>query len=155
MWLARNTTPRPILTIKGTNVPGVDAFVVCCGEPNDVVMDTVKAACKIDWPSSKLRVVVADDGKSSSLRQEVERLAAKHPNLFYHSRTKYVHKHHGNKAGNLNTTLLEFVEKTDQGFSEFIAIFDADMMPSPEILRKLVPHAVQDPKLAMVTCAQV
>ena len=155
MWFARDPKPRPILSIEGDNVPGVDAFVVCCGEPDDVVMDTVRAACKIDWPAARLRVIVADDGKSSSLREKVEELQAKITNLYYHSRTKYAHKHHGNKAGNLNTTLVEFIANTKQGFSEIIMVIDADMIPSPEILRTLVPHAVQDPNLAMVTCAQV
>ncbi|ETI27867.1 hypothetical protein G647_00316 [Cladophialophora carrionii CBS 160.54] len=152
--LARNRNPRPSLRLLGNNVPSVDVFVVCCGEPDDVVLDTVKAACKIDWPTSKFRVIVADDGNSLNLRNKIQQMQGTYTNLHYYSRVKPAVGHHGYKAGNLNATLLDYVEKTPAGYSEYCAIFDADMMPEPNILRVLVPHAIKDPNLAMVTAAQ-
>ncbi|KAJ9608106.1 hypothetical protein H2200_007094 [Cladophialophora chaetospira] len=154
MRAASDPYERADVTIIGDNVPSVDVFIVCCGEPDDVVIDTVKAACHIDWPASKLRVIVADDEPSPTLRQEVGKLQASHPNLHYYSRVKPVEGSHGYKAGNLNGTLVQFIEKTKQGYSEYIAVLDADMMPEPNILRILVPHAVEDDRMAMVTAAQ-
>lgn len=153
---ALNPTMRPDLLMRGNDVPTVDIFVVCCKEPDEVIMDTVKAACQIDWPASRFRVILADDGKSAGLRQDVAQLRAKHPNLHYYSRPKRAGGvPSGNKAGNLNDTLRQYVEKTAERAGEYLAVFDADMMPQPEILRKLVPHAVKDRKMAMVTAAQV
>jgi hypothetical protein len=153
--LARDRNPRPSLRLLGNKVPSVDVFVVCCGEPDDVVLDTVKAACKIDWPTNKFRVIVADDGDSLNLRNHVQKLQGIHTNLHYYSRLKPAIGHHGYKAGNLNSTLVDYVEKTPAGYSEYCAVFDADMMPESNILRALVPHAIKDPNLAMVTSAQV
>ncbi|EXJ72979.1 uncharacterized protein A1O5_04128 [Cladophialophora psammophila CBS 110553] len=152
--LARDPKPRPSLRILGTNVPGVDVFVVCCGEPDDVVLDTVKAVCKLDWPEDKFRVIVADDGNMESLRLEVEKLQQRHHNLHYHAREKPTDRHHGYKAGNLNQTMREFVVDLPGGQNEFLAVFDADMMPEPQLLRALIPHALGDEKIGMVTAAQ-
>ncbi|OAP58009.1 hypothetical protein AYL99_07099 [Fonsecaea erecta] len=151
--LARDSKPRPTLRILGPNVPGIDVFVVCCGEPDDVVLDTVKAVCKLDWPEDKFRVVVADDGNMESLRLQVEKLQDIHPNLYYYARKK-PKDNHGNKAGNLNQTIREFVVDLPGGQNEFLAVFDADMMPEPQFLRALVPHALRDVKIGMVTAAQ-
>lgn len=156
MWrltagIKRSTEPRPILRLLGDNVPTVDVFIVTCGEPTDIVLDTVKAACQIDYPVKKMRVVVADDGRDDSLRQEVEELSEKHPNLIYFARVKVPGVHHGYKAGNLNTAF----KAMPGGQSEFLAVLDADMIPEPEILRALIPHALKDDKIGMVTVAQV
>jgi cellulose synthase/poly-beta-1,6-N-acetylglucosamine synthase-like glycosyltransferase len=140
----------------GNHVPSVDVFVVCCGEPEDVILDTVKAACKIDWPTHRLRVIVADDGNSASLQKEVEqlRLQLKWNHLHYYSRVK-PSQGHGYKAGNLNATLVDYVAKLPAGYSEYFAVFDADMMPEANILRALIPYALEDQQVAMVTAAQV
>ncbi|KIY00286.1 uncharacterized protein Z520_03971 [Fonsecaea multimorphosa CBS 102226] len=152
--LVRDSKPRPTLRILGTNVPGIDVFVTCCGEPDDVVLDTVKAVCKLDWPEDKFRVVVADDGNMESLRLQIEKLQERYPNLYYHARKKPTGKNHGYKAGNLNQTMREFVIDLPGGQNDFLAVFDADMMPEPQFLRALVPHALGDIKIGMVTAAQ-
>ncbi|OQV06679.1 hypothetical protein CLAIMM_11220 [Cladophialophora immunda] len=152
--LVRNSKPRPTLRILGNNVPGVDVVVVCCGEPDDVVLDTVKAICKLDWPEDKFRVIVADDGNVESLRLQVEKLHGRYQNLYYHARKKPSDNNHGYKAGNLNQTMREFVIDLPGGQNDFLAVFDADMMPEPQFLRALVPHALRDVNVGMVTAAQ-
>ncbi|KIW78941.1 hypothetical protein Z517_08780 [Fonsecaea pedrosoi CBS 271.37] len=152
--LARDSKPRPTLRILGNNVPGVDVLVVCCGEPDDVVLDTVKAVCKLNWPHDKLRVIVADDGNMESLRIQVEKLQGRYPHLYYHARMKPSDGNHGYKAGNLNQTIREYVIDLPGGHNDFIAIFDADMMPEPQFLRALIPHALKNEKIGMVTAAQ-
>ena len=44
--------------------------------PADAMLDTVKAACNIDWPVTRLRVIVADDGRSARLQDKAEQLQA-------------------------------------------------------------------------------
>ena len=153
--LVRDRTPRPAFRLIGNQVPSVDVIVVCCGEPQDVIIDTVKAACRIHWPAERLRVIVADDGNSASLREEVGQLQQRHRILHYYARVKPAQGHHGYKAGNLNTTLVEYLEKLPGGYSEFFAVFDADMMPEANVLRALIPYALKDTQVAMVTAAQV
>lgn len=39
---------RPKLRLRGEEVPTVDAFITCCGEDVDVVLDTTRAAAAVD-----------------------------------------------------------------------------------------------------------
>ncbi|KAI1623474.1 glycosyl transferase [Exophiala viscosa] len=145
----RSTTPRPTLRVLGHKVPIVDVFVTCCGEQNDIVIDTLKAACAMDYPISKFRVICADDGKNPRLKKACGELVNKYTNLVYYSRQKPDDGNHGYKAGNLNVTW-----KALGTSAEFLACFDADMIPEPGFLRALLPHALIDDKVGMVTCAQ-
>jgi len=55
--------------------PTVDVFVTCYNEPPEIVEETMKAALAIDYPVTKLRVYVLDDGNSPELRSMAQRLA--------------------------------------------------------------------------------
>lgn len=140
---------RAQLRLLGDDVPSVDLFVTCCGEDISLVMDTARAACDMDYPMYSFRVIILDDGGDEELRKVVERESASRlPNLFYHARTKIPGVPHNFKAGNLNGG-LEFVDKLPGGAGEFMAALDADMLPSPDLLRALIPHLLLDPKLGM------
>jgi cellulose synthase (UDP-forming) len=54
--------------------PNVDVFVTCYNEPTEIVERTAKAALAIDYPPTKLRVYVLDDGNSSAMRAMTEKL---------------------------------------------------------------------------------
>ncbi|MEH2285841.1 glycosyltransferase [Nostoc sp.] len=54
--------------------PTVDVFVTCYNEPTEIVEETAKAALTIDYPPTKLRVYVLDDGNSADMRAMTERL---------------------------------------------------------------------------------
>lgn len=55
--------------------PTVDVFVTCYSEPAQMVEETARAALAMDYPATKLRVYVLDDGNSSEMRAMTERLA--------------------------------------------------------------------------------
>lgn len=119
---------RPKLRLIGNDVPTVDIFVTCCGEDDDLVLDTVRAACDQDYPQDKFRVIVLDDGKSASLDRMVRDLAdSTYPNLYYKSRPKFPGVPHHFKAGNLNYGLDE-VHTMPGGAGQFMAALDADMV---------------------------
>lgn len=145
---------RPKLRIRGDGVPTVDVFITCCGEDVDVVLDTTRAACAIDYPQERFRVVVLDDGKDAELQKACEDLNAEYPNLFYHARIKIKGVPHHFKAGNL-TGGTDFVTKLENGAGEYIAALDADMIPEADWLRAIIPHMVQDDKMALVCPPQV
>jgi cellulose synthase (UDP-forming) len=54
--------------------PSVDVFITCYNEPPEIVEETAKAALAIDYPPTKLRVYVLDDGNSPVIRAMTEKL---------------------------------------------------------------------------------
>lgn len=101
----------------------------------------IRAACRIDYPRHLLEFQVLDDSTDHSAdiaRRVTEELAAQgHPIRYMHRTNR-----HGFKAGALE-------EGLKQARGEFIAIFDADFVPPPDILRNVV-HYFTDPQVGMV-----
>ncbi|KAG5916912.1 hypothetical protein E4U42_007457 [Claviceps africana] len=145
---------RPKLRLRGYDVPTVDVFVTCCGEEDDLVMDTVRGACDVDYPYDKFRVIVLDDGGSETLEAAVSRLAMSYPNVHYMSREKIPGKPHHFKAGNLNYG-LDAVHLLPGGAGQFMAALDADMIPERDWLRGILPHLLIDPKMALACPPQL
>ncbi|MBD2627997.1 glycosyltransferase [Trichormus variabilis] len=54
--------------------PDVDVFVTCYNEPPEIVEETARAALAIDYPTTKLRVYILDDGNSEQMRTMSESL---------------------------------------------------------------------------------
>lgn len=154
-WHVVGLRKRPKLRLVGDNVPSVDVVITCCGEDDDLVLDTAKAACNIDYPLERFRVIICDDGKSKTLQEMAERTAlTQFDNLYYRSRPKYPGVPHHFKAGNLNDALEE-TARLPGGAANFIAALDADMIPMRDWLRALLPHMLQDPKCSMACPPQV
>lgn len=154
-WHVVGLRKRPRLRLVGDNVPSVDVLITCCGEDDDLVLDTAKAACNIDYPRERFRVLVCDDGKSKSLQELCEKTAlTQFDNLYYRSRPKYPGVPHHFKAGNLNDALEE-TARLPGGPANFFAALDADMIPMRDWLRALLPHMLQDPKCSMACPPQV
>jgi cellulose synthase/poly-beta-1,6-N-acetylglucosamine synthase-like glycosyltransferase len=98
--------------------------------------------CAFDYPKDKLIIQVLDDSTDKTTEIARQRVA------FHHKlgcNIVLIHRDNrkGYKAGALNNGLL----KTR---AEFIAVFDADFLPSPDYLRKVIPHLTSNPKLGMV-----
>ncbi|KAJ9493779.1 hypothetical protein LTR99_007507 [Exophiala xenobiotica] len=154
-WHVVGLRKRPRLRVIGDNVPSVDVIITCCGEDDDLVLDTAKAACNVDYPRERFRVVICDDGKSKSLQEMAERTAlTQFDNLYYRSRPKYPGVPHHFKAGNLNDA-MDYTGTMPGGPANFIAALDADMIPMRDWLRALLPHMLQDPKCSMACPPQL
>ncbi|RDW76064.1 hypothetical protein BP5796_06885 [Coleophoma crateriformis] len=145
---------RPRLRLVGDDCPTIDVFITCCGEDVDVVLDTTRAACAVDYPKDRFRVVVLDDGKDENLQAAVENLSSEYPNCYYYARIKIKGVPHHFKAGNL-TGGTDLSTKLPGGCGEYIAALDADMIPEPDWLRAIVPHLIQDDKMALVCPPQL
>lgn len=99
----------------------------------------IQSCLKMDYPTEKLKIVVVDDS-SDGTTEVVESFARRFPqNVRVIHRTERV----GYKAGALKTAL----ESTD---SEFVMIFDADYVPPPDLLQKLVPYMYLRDDIAFV-----
>lgn len=125
--------PR-LMTTPPAEWPTVDVFIPTYNEALDIVSLTVFAAQAIDWPKDKLRVHVLDDG-----RREEFRKFCSDTGVNYLVRNNNQHA----KAGNLN----EALKVTD---GEFVAIFDADHVPTRSFLQICIGWFYKDPKLAML-----
>ncbi|MEH2380277.1 MAG: glycosyltransferase [Nostoc sp.] len=60
--------------LPSSDWPTVDVFVTCYNEPPEIVEETAKAALAMNYPPTKLRVYVLDDGNSADMRAMTERL---------------------------------------------------------------------------------
>lgn len=152
--LKKRNRPKLRLLGNGNDVPTVDVFITCCGEEDDLVMDTARAACDLDYPMERFRVLILDDGKSDELKNQVLELSSMYPNLYYKRRPKFPGVPHHFKAGNLNYGLDE-VHNMPGGAGEFMAALDADMIPEQEWLRAILPHLLIDDKMALACPPQL
>ncbi|MBT2338474.1 MULTISPECIES: UDP-forming cellulose synthase catalytic subunit [Pseudomonas] len=126
---------QPVLmTTPPSEWPVVDVFIPTYNEALDIVKVTIFAAQAIDWPKDKLRVHVLDDGRREDFRSFCDSIGVN-----YLARDNNRHA----KAGNLN----EALKVTD---GEFVAIFDADHVPTRSFLQICVGWFARDPKLAML-----
>ncbi|CAG8242099.1 unnamed protein product [Penicillium salamii] len=145
---------RAKLRLTGNECPTVDVFITCCGEEDDVVLDTVRGACDQDYPRDSMRVIILDDARSKTLEDACNQLATIHPNVIYMAREKIPGKPHHFKAGNLNYG-LEQTTLLPGGAGQFMAALDADMIPEQDWLRAILPHLLVDPKMALACPPQL
>ncbi|HMG87620.1 MAG TPA: cellulose synthase family protein [Terracidiphilus sp.] len=106
-----------------------------------VIDRLVEAVCGIDYPKDKLEIQVLDDSTDETTEVAsgiVARYAALgHPIVYIHRTNR-----HGFKAGALDAGL-----KVASG--EYVAIFDADFVPPPDWLMKVIHHFAE-PDVGMV-----
>ncbi len=101
----------------------------------------IEAAAALDYPRELLEIQALDDSTDETaalVARTVKRLRAEGANLHHLHRAD----RRGYKAGALADGL-----KSAQG--EFIAIFDADFVPAPDFLRKMLPR-FDDERVAFV-----
>ncbi|MGX0890673.1 cellulose synthase (UDP-forming) [Pseudomonas sp. ADAK2 TE3594] len=114
--------------------PTVDVFIPTYNESLGIVKLVVLAAQAIDWPEGKLRVHMLDDGRREEFKVFCQQIGVN-----YITRDNNQHA----KAGNLN----EALKVTD---GEFIAIFDADHVPTRSFLQITMGWFLKDPNLALL-----
>ena len=101
----------------------------------------IESVCRIDYPRDRLEIQVLDDSVDETrgiAELAVRRFAAQGIDIKYYHRTDRV----GYKAGALEAGL-----KVARG--EFVGIFDADFIPTPDFLMTLMPH-FSAPTIGMV-----
>jgi cellulose synthase/poly-beta-1,6-N-acetylglucosamine synthase-like glycosyltransferase len=150
--LAAHMRRRPQLRLRDNKVPAVDILITTCGEPIDVIIDTVRGACNLDYPRGRYRIVICDDAADAALEDQVMNLSKTYSNLIYHARVKGVNHHY--KAGNLQAG-IDFTSALLDGPGEIIATLDSDMIPESSWLRAMLPHLLVDEKVALCVPPQV
>ncbi|NNF03065.1 MAG: glycosyltransferase [Rhodothermales bacterium] len=122
------------------DVPRVTIQLPLYNEPL-VVGRLLGAVSRMDWPAEKLQVQILDDSDDETPGE-----VGRHLHLFEDRGIDVLHvrreSREGYKAGALQAGL-------QSATGEFIAVFDADFIPSSDFLRRTVP-AFEDPEVGMV-----
>ena len=141
-WRYREIEPRPAAYFSETELPHITVQLPLFNELY-VVERLLRAVTALDYPRDRLEIQVLDDSTDETrelARATVERYQREGFDIHYIHRTDRT----GFKAGALENGL-----KAAKG--ELVAIFDADFVPKPDALRKLV-HYFTDP---LIGCAQM
>ncbi|CAL0322523.1 unnamed protein product [Lupinus luteus] len=125
--------------------PMVLVQIPMCNE-REVYQQSIAAVCNLDWPKSKLLIQVLDDSNDittqSLINEEVQKWQHEGANILYRHRVI----REGYKAGNLKSAMnCSYVKDY-----EFVAIFDADFQPTPDFLKRTVPHFKENDELGLV-----
>ncbi|MEM4251243.1 MAG: glycosyltransferase [Candidatus Bathyarchaeia archaeon] len=99
----------------------------------------IESCLRIDYPSEKLKIIVIDDSDDGTT-EIAKSYHEKYPDIL-----TVIHRdsRDGYKAGALQTAL-------EQTKSELVMIFDADYVPPPDLLQRVVPYIFLDESVAFV-----
>ncbi len=136
----RHRSIQPAYYYADTDLPNVTVQLPICNVLY-VVARLLKAVSQLNYPLDKLEIQVLDDSTDETrdlCRRQVQQL--KQQNLNIH----HIHRQQrqGFKAGALDYGLT-------LANGELVAIFDADFVPMPDTLLKMVHH-FSDPRVCMV-----
>ncbi|HJU53520.1 MAG TPA: glycosyltransferase [Pyrinomonadaceae bacterium] len=141
-WRYRKLAPQPSARFSEDELPHITVQLPLFNEMY-VVERLLKSITEIDYPRDRLEIQVLDDSTDETVKladATVESYRRAGFDIHYIHRTDRT----GYKAGALENGL-----KSAKG--ELVAIFDADFVPKPDCLRKLVDFFT-DP---LVGCAQM
>src|ERR1700749_612021 len=127
--------------LSDSALPHVLVQLPVCNE-GYLALRVAAAACALDWPRDRLTIQLLDDGTEdnhASLAAGLVGLVPEGINLQLLRRGD----REGFKAGNLAFGLAHCD-------APYVAIFDADFVPTPDFLRRTVPALVADNGLAFV-----
>ncbi|PSR37276.1 MAG: hypothetical protein C7B44_04580 [Sulfobacillus thermosulfidooxidans] len=118
--------------------PTVDILVPTYNEDLSILRRTLTGCILQDYPPDRLHIYVCDDGARPAVEHLAEVMGVRY--LSRKTRTDA-------KAGNLNAALA-------QTTSEFVVIFDADMVPKPKAVKTLVKPVLQNTPCAFSQAPQ-
>jgi cellulose synthase/poly-beta-1,6-N-acetylglucosamine synthase-like glycosyltransferase len=107
-----------------------------------VVERLIKSACEIDYPKDKLELQVLDDSTDETT-EIIAELIDQYTKLGYDIKHIRRNSREGYKAGALKYGLT-------MARGEFVAIFDADFIPSKDFLQKTLPYFYKDKNIGLV-----
>ena len=140
-WRTRAVPPADPPPQTDAELPGITVQLPLYNEAN-VALRLIDAIAALDYPRDKLLIQVLDDSTDRTVQLVARKLATLEAAGF---RVQHIRRAErvGFKAGALAHGLQH---STD----DYIAIFDADFIPSPDFLRRTLPHLVADPALGIV-----
>ena len=138
--MGRTQRGRPLPQADPSYQPMVSLHIPAYNEPPELLIETIKAVERIDYPNFEI-VVIDNNTKDPAVWGPVEEYCRDRP------RVKFVHVEPwpGYKAGACNLALREYTDPR----AEIIGLVDADDIVQPYYLRETVPY-FSDPKVGFV-----
>jgi len=135
-WYHYVSVREPVVIVRHPGYqPTVDVLTTACpGEPQDMIVRTLRAMQAIRYPHTSY---LCDEGNDPYLRQVCEQLGVIHV-----TRTHKINA----KAGNINNAL-------EGATGELCVVLDPDHVPVPEFLDEVVAY-FQDPQVGFVQVVQ-
>lgn len=139
LWMIRHwhrgiAVPASPQELNEKNLPSVTVQIPLYNEPR-VAARIIDAVAAFDWPRDRFEIQVLDDSTDVTrdiVAQRAVRWAAEGLDI----KAVFRNNRSGYKAGALALGLR-------QAKGEFIAVFDADFVPSPDFLKKTIPYFAQ------------
>ena len=139
----RRITPTTPLSMPYRDLPMVSLHVPAHNEPPDMVIDTLRALLRLDYPRYEV-ILIDDNTDDESLWRPVEAWCARHGIKFAH-----LDNWPGYKSGALNYALRRLTSPE----AEIIGVVDSDYQIEPGFLRRCAP-AFADPWIGFVQAPQ-
>lgn len=130
LWLARNRPERGLPDAWKGPLPAVTVQLPVYNE-REVVERLVNAACRLDYPREKLEIQLLDDSTddtTSRAARAVERW-----------RDRGVRIRHLRRDGRRGYKAGALAHGLSRATGDFILILDADFVPPPDLVRRLLP----------------
>lgn len=121
----------PIPANDDTKYPKVSVHIPCYNEPPQMVMDTLDALARMDYPNFEV-LVIDNNTKDEAVWQPVQQYCAQLGERF---RFFHLPQWPGYKAGALNYAITQTAED-----AKVIAVIDSDYQVDANWLKDLVPH---------------
>ncbi|HEV3294396.1 MAG TPA: glycosyltransferase, partial [Streptosporangiaceae bacterium] len=125
----RRVTATTTLPAIGAGLPFVSLHVPAHNEPPDMVIETLRALARLDYPRYEI-VVIDDNTDDESLWRPVQAWCARHAVKFAH-----LADWPGYKSGALNYALRQLTDPA----AELIGVVDSDYQLDPGFLRRCAP----------------
>ena len=152
-WRRRLTPPRDrhqpaprardVRDVRDTDLPMVSLHVPAHNEPPDMVIDTLRALLRLDYPRYEI-ILIDDNTDDEGLWLPVQAWCARHGVKFEHLRNWP-----GYKSGALNYALRYLTDPA----AEIIGVVDSDYQVDPGFLRATAP-AFTDPWIGFIQAPQ-
>ena len=139
-WRARHDMPASPPCPPESGLPAVTVQLPLYNEAN-VAVRLIDAVAAFDYPRDKLLIQVLDDSDDRTTALVAGRLAQ-----LERDGMRVQHIRRDGRAGFKAGTLAEGLRHTTD---DYIAIFDADFIPPPDFLRRMIPPLLADPALGI------
>ena len=139
----RRITPATPLSMPDSELPMVSLHVPAHNEPPEMVIDTLRALLRLDYPRYEI-ILIDDNTDDEELWRPVEAWCARHGVKFAH-----LDNWPGYKSGALNYALRKLTSPE----AEVIGVVDSDYQIKPGFLRRCAPPFA-DPWIGFVQSPQ-
>jgi glycosyltransferase involved in cell wall biosynthesis len=139
----RRAAPGVSSAAKDSDLPMISLHVPAHNEPPDMVIDTLRALVRLDYPRYEV-ILIDDNTDDEALWRPVQQWCARHGVKFAH-----LENWPGYKSGALNYALRRLTNPR----AELIGVVDSDYQVKPGFLRSCAP-AFADPWIGFVQAPQ-